>query len=210
VALATLTAALALAACDDGGGGGGATATTAPTPSGSPKVTSDTCVPLEHAGKTLGFTVPAGFSVESPPAVAAELAQTYKVNLLSLASLGESGGKVPTVAVAVFGFGKDDPEVGDALGASMRRFTNLVGGTNRTAVTATPTTVAGVPGSAGSSQDNRALDYSASDDVPTPVHFWTVPTTDHGVFVVAMAAKTAALDGEYRPKVEGGLKVGGC
>jgi hypothetical protein len=210
--LAGLAVAVLLAGCTDGdeqaptgtpSASGGASASPEP-------LAAAECVPLEHEGQRLGVTMPAGFSVATPPPDAAELADIYHVNLLSLAQRTESGRTLPTAMIAVYGYGRGEAEGQRALELSVLNLKDLTGGSSRgNPITATPTTVAGTQGSAGGDGDARALDYNAPDAVDSPLRWWTLPTDD-GVFVVGLATTTPELDRQYAAEVVAGLKPGGC
>jgi hypothetical protein len=179
--------------------------TTSPAP-----LASAECVPLEHEGRKLGVTVPAGFAVNTPPDGAEEIRDTYEVNLLSLANRPEAGRALPVAALAVYGYGTDEREGQSALEASVLNFKKLTGGINQgNPIAATPTTVAGAPGSAGGHADSRALDYNAPDDVDSTLRWWTV-SVDGGLFVVTLATATPELDQQYAADIPANLKTGGC
>ena len=209
--LAGLAAVAALAGCQGDGDTASATDTpTASTSASPPALTSAECVPIEHEGQRLGVTVPAGFSVATPPVDAAERAKAGHVNLLSLAQLAESGRRLPTAMIAVYGYGRGEAEGQRALELSVLNLKGLTGGSSSgNPIRATPATVAGAEGSAGGDGDPRALDYNAPDAVDSPLRWWTVPTDD-GVFVVTLATTTPELDRQYATELPAGLKPGGC
>jgi hypothetical protein len=166
-----------------------------------------TCVTLEHEDQRLGVTVPAGFTVTTPPDNAAELADVYRVNLLSLAQRKEFEATPPTAMLAVYGYGRDEREGQSALEATVLNFTGITGGVNQAnPISATPTTVAGARGAAGSRTDSRALDSNPPD---ATLRWWMVPTDD-GLFIVTLATATPDLDARYSTEVPTGLTPGGC
>jgi len=203
-----------LAGCDGGSddtpsASGTASASGGASASPSPLASAE-CVSLEHEGQRLGVTVPAGFSVATPPPNAAELTDIYHVNLLSLAQRSESGRTLPTAMIAVYGYARGEPEGQRALELSVLNLKDLAGGSSRgNPIRATPTTVAGVQGSAGGDGDPRALDYNSPDAVDSPLRWWTLPTDD-GLFVVTLATATPELDRQYSAELPAGLKPGGC
>jgi len=191
--------------------GGGEPAGTAdrPTTSATP-LASPACVTIEHEGRKLGVTVPAGFTVATPPPEAADIADTYRVNLLSLAQRAERGRTLPTAMLAVYGYGRGEREGQSALEASVLNFKNDTGGSSRgNPISATPTTVAGTQGAAGGDQDARALDYNAPDQVDSMLRWWIIPTDD-GLFIVALGTATTELDARYSVEIPAGLTLGGC
>jgi hypothetical protein len=204
--LAGVLAVAGLAAC----GGDDAPVTAATAPAGQATPRRGTCVTVEHRGLRLGVTVPAGFAASSSPAGAAELAESDRVNLLTTARRTEPGRDLPTVVLAVFGYGPGEREGRDALEASVLSFKRMVGGTSEDdPVVAEPARVAGVSGTAGGGQDDEALDYTHPDAVPSPLRWWTVPAGG-GEFVVALGSSTVTLDQQYARQVAKGLRTGGC
>jgi hypothetical protein len=205
--------AVLLAGCESGGEDPPATSTTGATGTAAaspPPLAAAECVSLEHEGQRLGVTMPAGFSVATPPSNAAELADTQHVNLLSLAQRPESGRALPTAMIAVYGYGRGEAEGQRALELSVLNLKLLSGGSSRTnPITATPATVAGTQGSAGGDVDARALDFTGQDALDSPLRWWTVPTDD-GLFVVTLATSTPDLDRQYAAELLSGLKPGGC
>jgi hypothetical protein len=196
-----------LAGCDSGRGLSAASepATHSPAPLADAK-----CLTIEHETQKLGVTVPAGFTVATPPENAAELADTYKVNLLSLAQRPENGATLPTAMLAVYGYGPGEREGQSALEASVLNLTALTGGSSRgKPITTTPTSVAGKQGAAGAKGDSRALVYNAPDDVDSMLRWWTIPT-DGGLFIVTLATVTPELDEQYTTEISAGLTLGGC
>jgi hypothetical protein len=112
--------------------------------------------------------------------------------------------------IAVYGYGRGEAEGQRALELSVLNLKGLTGGSSSgNPIRATPTTVAGVAGSAGGDEDPRALDYNAPDAVDSPLRWWTVPTDD-GVFVVTLATTTPELDRQFATELPAGLKPGGC
>jgi hypothetical protein len=197
--------AVVLAGCDSGDDA----SRTPERPSATPLANAE-CVTVEHENQKLGVTVPAGFTVTTPPDNAAELADTYKVNLLSLAHRTESGDSVPTAMLAVYGYGPGEREGQSALEASVLNFKQQTGGTSRgNPISATPTPVAGTQGSAGGDKDSRALDPNAQDTVDSTLRWWTVPAPE-GLFVVTLATATTDQDTRYSTEVPAGLTLGGC
>lgn len=192
-----------LAGCDSEGDSPGAERTTA----SPPPLANATCVTVKHENQKLGVTVPAGFAVATPPDNAPDLADTYRVNLLSLAQRPEDYGTQPTAMLAVYGYGPGEREGQSALEASVLNFTALTGGSSQgEPITTAPTPVAGTQGSAGTKSDARALDYNPPD---TMLRWWVIPT-DGGLFIVAFAAVTPELDEQYTNEVLAGLTLGGC
>ena len=188
------------------GGGDSSRGSARPTATAT-SLTSATCVTLEHEDQKLGVTVPAGFTVTTPPAKAAEIAEDYRVNLLSLAQRKEFDATPPTAMLAVYGYGRGEREGQSALEASVLNFTGITGGVNHgEPISATPTTVAGTQGAAGSHTDSRALDYNPPD---ATVRWWMIPTDD-GLFIVTLATATNELDAQYSTEVPSGLTLGGC
>jgi hypothetical protein len=209
-AAALLAVAGLLAGCDTGGDDDpDTTATTSAAASPAP-LTEARCEALEHEGQRLGVTMPAGFSVATPPVKEAAKAEPFDVNLLSLARLPQAGRELPTAMIAVYGYGPGEAEGQRALELSVLNLKGLSGGSSRgRPITATPTTVAGTQVSAGGDVDARALDYNAPDSVDSPLRWWTVPTDD-GLFVVTLATTTPELDKQYAAELPAGLKPGGC
>jgi hypothetical protein len=165
---------------------------------------------LEHKGQKLGVTVPADFSVATPPDIAADMADTYRVNILSLARRMETNRILPIAMLAVYGYDRSEREAQSALEASVLNFTSLTGGIHQARpISATPAPVAGTQGAAGGYGDSRALDYNAPDYVDTMLRWWTIPTGD-GLFVVTFAAVTPELDAQYATEIPAGLTLGGC
>lgn len=193
-----------LAGCDDGGDS--SSAPEQPTASATPLASAE-CVTVEHEDQKLGVTVPASFTVTTSPENAAEIADTYKVNLLSVARRTDSDHTPPTAMLAVYGYGPGEREGQSALEASVLNFKKNTGGVNQgNPISATPTTVAGTQGSAGGHTDSRALDSNPPD---TMLRWWVVPTDD-GLFVVILASATTELDARYSTEIPAGLTLGGC
>jgi hypothetical protein len=216
--LATPAALALLAGC------GGAEPTTArpsssvePAPAASPSgpaqesivtTTKPTCSVVEHGGQRLGVTVPAGFMIISTPRGAGDFADS--VNIVSVVQWREEAATSPGVVLVVYAYAGGEPRGVTALESSVRNFRSLVGAGSATApVTAKPATVAGVTGSAGGETDAVAMDFQSPDGKPSPLHWWTVPTTG-GEFVLAFGARDAALDARFAPQLLKGLKAGGC
>jgi len=205
VVAGVVVAAGVLAGCDDS-----SPASSQPPSTSAKPLANAKCVTLEHKGQKLGVTMPAGFTVATPPPQAEDVADTYLVNLLSLAQLPESGRTLPTAMIAVYGYGRGEREGQSALEASVLNFKQNTGGSSRgKPITATPTTVAGTQGTAGSDVDPRALDYNAPTNEDSVLHWWTIPTDD-GLFIVALATITAEMDARYSTEVPAGLTLGGC
>ncbi|OLF18764.1 hypothetical protein [Actinophytocola xanthii] len=183
--------------------------TQVPSSSGRPLVDAK-CVHVEHAGRELGVTVPAGFTVATPPASSAEIRETYRVNLLSLAERPEDGRTLPTAMLAVYGYGPGEREGQNALELSVLNFKQATGGSSRgEPISATPTTVAGLPGSAGTDTDPMALDYNSTDAADSRLRWWTL-SPDDGLFIVTLATTTPDLDEQYAAEIPAGLRPGGC
>lgn len=191
-----------IAGCTGGSGDGVATAS--PTEAGRV-----TCSDLVHQGRHLGLTVPAGFAVTDQPKVGQDAAEAARVNVIGEAK-SPANQPVPSVQILVFGYGTGERSGQSALEASVLAFKNAVGGSSSgDPIVATPTTIAGVAGTAGGGQDDRALDYTDPDSIPTPLRWWTVKV-DEVQFVITMAARTDDLDSRYAPQVLDGLHPGGC
>ena len=196
-----------LASCDSGRD---SSSTSEQTTTSAVPLASSECVAVEHKGQKLGVTVPAGFTVATPPENAADIADTYKVNVLSLAQRMESDRTLPVAMLAVYGYGRGEREGQSALEASVLNFKRLTGGVNvGNPISATPTTVAGTQGSAGGHGDSRALDYNAPDQVDSTLRWWLVPTGD-GLFIVTLATLTPELDARYSAEIPAGLALAGC
>ena len=183
---------------------------TAPSQESTVTTTKPTCGVVEHAGQRLGVTVPAGFMVTSTPAGAGDFAQTSGVNIVSVAQWRDTTDKGPAVVLVVYAYGEGEARGAQALESSVRNFKALVGARSATApVAAKPATVAGRPGSAGGETNAAAMDFQWPDGKPSALHWWTVPTPK-GEFVVAFAARDAALDATYLPPILSGLRADGC
>jgi hypothetical protein len=172
--------------------------------------TKATCNVVEHGGQRLGVTVPAGFMVTATPDGAGDFAGSG-VNILTVVQRREPATATsPGVVLVVYGYAGDEPRGTAALALSVRNFKTLVGARGAAdPVTAAPATVGGVAGSAGGATDPVAMDFQSPDGKPSPLHWWTVPTAG-GEFVLAFAARDAALDATFAPQLRKGLKAGGC
>jgi hypothetical protein len=188
-----------LAGCDSSGAPRETTAS-------APPLANDECVTVEHKGQKLGVTVPAGFSVTTPPEGAAEIADVHELSLVFLARRTDFSHMPPTGLLAVYGFGPGEREGQRALEAAVLTFVGSTGGAADNPISATPTTVAGTQGAAGGETDSQALDATAPDAM---LRWWAVPTED-GLFVVALATDMPELDAEYSTEVPDGLTLGGC
>jgi hypothetical protein len=167
-------------------------------------------VTVEHKGMRLGVTMPEGFTVATPPEMAVDAAEIYRVNVLSLAQRMKRTRTLPIALVAVYGYSRDEREEQSALEASVLSLKRLTGGVNvGNPIAATPTAVAGTQGSAGGHGDSRALDYHAPDFVDTMLRWWLIPTGD-GLFIVTLATLTPELDARYSAEIPAGLSLAGC
>jgi hypothetical protein len=120
---------------------------------------------------------------------------------------GEQGA---AVVLVVYATAPGEAAGAKALEASVRNFRVLVGASDTAGpVTAKPATVAGRPGSAGGETNAAAMDFPVAGRQASALHWWAVPTPK-GQFVLAFAARDAALGREVPPADPGGLRADGC